>query len=98
MSSLFGLQVRLEGIPESMFALVFDQETIMLDETAVYGCSVSRQTGWTFELKDGEPRVCAANETHAKKTKICPDHTPPIKNRVSTALPSYELGDPGMGA
>lgn len=53
---------------ESMFELILDQGTIMLDETAVYGCSASRQTGWMFELKDGKPRVCAANETHAKKT------------------------------
>jgi len=68
LSSLLGLQVRLGGVPESMFELILDQGTIMLDKTAVRGCSASRQTGWTFELKDGEPRVCAANETHAKKT------------------------------
>ena len=68
LSSLLGLQVRLEGVPESMFELILDQGTIMLDETAIHGCSASRQTGWMFELKDGEPRVCAANETHAKKT------------------------------
>lgn len=68
LSSLLGLQVRLEGVPESMFELILDQGTIMLDEAAVHGCSASRQTGWTFELEDGEPRVRAANETHAKKT------------------------------
>ena len=68
LSSLLGLQVRLEGVPESMFELILDQGTIMLDEAAVHGCSASRQTGWIFELKDGEPRACAANKTHAKKT------------------------------
>lgn len=68
LSSLLGLQVLLEGVPESMFELVLDQGTIMLEEAAVHDCSASRQTGWTFELKDEEPRACAANETHAKKT------------------------------
>lgn len=68
LASILGLQVRLGGMPKSMFGLVLGQGTIMLDEAAVHGCCASRQTGWTFELKDGEPRVCAANETHAKKT------------------------------
>jgi hypothetical protein len=68
LSHLLGLQILLEGVPESMFELVLDQGTIMLDEAAVHGCSASRQTGWTFELKGGEPRARAANETHAKKT------------------------------
>ena len=40
----------------------------MLNGAAVHGCSPYRQTGWTFELKDGEPRICAANEVHARKT------------------------------
>lgn len=68
LTSLLGLQVRLEGVPESMFELILDQGTVMLDEAAVRGYSASRQTGWKFELKDGESRVCAANKTHAKKT------------------------------
>lgn len=45
LSSLLGLQVRLEGVPESMFEFILDQGTIMLDEAAVHGCSASRQTG-----------------------------------------------------
>ena len=67
LSSLPRLQVSVEGLPEGMFELILDQGTIILDGTAVHGCSPYRQTGWTFELKDGEPRVCAADETHAKK-------------------------------
>lgn len=68
LASLLGLQVRLDGMPKSMFELDLDQGTIMLDEAAVHGCAASRQTGWAFELKDAEARVCAANETYAKKT------------------------------
>ncbi len=68
LSSLLRLQVRLEGVPKRMFELILDQGTIMLDETAIYSCSASRQTRWMFELKGGEPRVCATNEAHAKKT------------------------------
>ena len=45
LSSLLRLQVRLEGVPESMFELILDQGTIMLDETAIHGCSASQQTG-----------------------------------------------------
>ena len=67
LSSLLGLQVRVEGVPESIVELILDQGTIILDGSAVHGCSPYRQTGWTFELKDREPRVCAANETYARK-------------------------------
>lgn len=45
LSSLLGLQVHLEGVPKSMFELILDQGTIMLDKTAVHSCSTSRQTG-----------------------------------------------------
>lgn len=53
---------------ESMFELILNQETIMLNETAVYDCFASQQTEWTFELKNEKLRVCAANKMHAKKT------------------------------
>jgi len=40
----------------------------MLDAAVVQGCSPTRITGWKFEARDGQPRVCQANEEHAKMT------------------------------
>ena len=40
----------------------------MLDAAAVRGCSPTRTTGWRFEVRDEQPRVCQANETHAEIT------------------------------
>ncbi|KAM0271145.1 hypothetical protein ACHAQH_009177 [Verticillium albo-atrum] len=68
LAGLIGLQV-LGGGPcshLSMFELVLDQGTIMLDSSIVKSCRPTRVTGWTFELSDGMPRVCQSNETHAE--------------------------------
>lgn len=39
-----------------------------LDAAVVRGCSPTRITGWRFEVRDGQPRVRQANETHGEKT------------------------------
>jgi len=68
LTDLLGLQVLIDGMDHSMWELILDQGTVMLDEAAVRGCSPTRITGWKFEVRDGQPRVCQANETHAEKT------------------------------
>ncbi|KAH8585569.1 hypothetical protein B0O99DRAFT_646638 [Bisporella sp. PMI_857] len=35
----------------------------MLDVSDLNGCVPTRQTGWKFEVENGEPRVCKSNET-----------------------------------
>jgi len=44
LSSLLELQIHLKSVSESMFELILNQETIMLNETAVHDCSASQQT------------------------------------------------------
>lgn len=39
----------------------------MLDAAVVRRCSPTLITGWGFEARDGQPRVCASNGTHAEK-------------------------------
>ncbi|KAI0402783.1 hypothetical protein F4802DRAFT_608487 [Xylaria palmicola] len=67
---LIGLQVLGNGAcnNHSMSELILDQGTIMLDTSLVKNCQPTRITGWTFELSNGQPRVCQANETHSKMT------------------------------
>lgn len=48
--------------------LILDQGTVMLDAAVVRNCSPTRITGWRFEVRDGQPRVCQANETHSEMT------------------------------
>ncbi|EFY94595.1 hypothetical protein X797_011323 [Metarhizium robertsii] len=63
LSTLVGLQVIGQN-PAHMLELVLPQGTVMLDVSNLNGCVPSRQTGWKFELDNGEPRVCTANEMH----------------------------------
>ncbi|TPX09025.1 uncharacterized protein E0L32_001714 [Thyridium curvatum] len=53
---------------ESMYELILDEGTVMLQEGAIKNCEPTRVTGWRFEAGPGGPRVCQANETHAKMT------------------------------
>lgn len=68
LSDLVGLQVLFEDRPGSMWELLLDDGTVMLDASAVQDCVPLRQTGWKFELHNGKPSVCQSNETHAAKT------------------------------
>ena len=65
LTELVGLQV-VDSYPSNMLELILPQGTIMLDASNLNGCAPSRQTGWKFEVKHGEPRVCQANETHGQ--------------------------------
>ncbi|KAK4184120.1 hypothetical protein QBC35DRAFT_506597 [Podospora australis] len=65
LTTLVGLQV-IDPHPGHMLELVLPQGTIMLDVTNVNGCIPTRQTGWKFEVENGEVRVCQANEMHAQ--------------------------------
>lgn len=65
LAGLLGLQVLCDAKP-SMMELVIDEGTVMIELDAVKNTVPTRQTGWMFEAIGGNPRVCQANETHAK--------------------------------
>lgn len=65
LTSLIGLQVLGCG-DGSMDELILDEGTVMVDSLSVKNTVPTRITGWKFETSDGNPRVCASNETHAK--------------------------------
>ncbi|EQL33191.1 hypothetical protein BDFG_04637 [Blastomyces dermatitidis ATCC 26199] len=65
LANLVGLQV-LGCVDSSMLELILDQGTVMLDSSIVKNTVPTRVTGWRFESVNGKPRVCSANETHAK--------------------------------
>lgn len=66
LTSVLGLQVLVENTDQTMWELILDQGTVMLDVAAVRRCSPTRITGWRFEARDRQPRVCASNETHSR--------------------------------
>jgi len=68
LTDLLGLQVLGECGDQSMSELILGEGTVMLDSSAVKGCTPSRITSWRFDPEHGNPRVCQTNETHAKKT------------------------------
>ena len=68
LKDLVGLQVLGECDEKSMYELILDKGTVMLQEDTLKNCMASRVTGWRFETGPGGPRVCQANETHAKMT------------------------------
>jgi hypothetical protein len=51
-----------------MWELILNQGTVMLDAAVVRGCLLTWITGWRFEARDRQPRVCQANESHAEMT------------------------------
>lgn len=65
LSTLIGLQV-IDQNPAHMLELVLPKGTIMADISTLNGCVPTRQTGWKFELKNGEPCVCKSNESHGR--------------------------------
>ncbi|EXU95611.1 hypothetical protein X797_011327 [Metarhizium robertsii] len=65
LTDLVGLQV-IHPDPLPMYELVLPMGTIMMDASRLTGCLPTRHTGWRFEIRDGEPRVCTPYETHAK--------------------------------
>jgi hypothetical protein len=78
LSKLVGLQV-IDSNPTRMLELILPLGTVMLDVSNLNGCVPTRQTGWKFEVENGEPRVCQANETHG---------------RTATTHEIYNKGDP----
>lgn len=66
LTNLLGLQVLIDGMDQTMWELILDQGTVMLDAAVVRGCSPTLITGWRFEARDGQPRVCQANEAHCE--------------------------------
>jgi hypothetical protein len=65
LSTLVGLQI-IDQSPAHMFELILPLATVMLDVSDLNGCVPARQTGWKFEVENGEPRVCKSNETHGR--------------------------------
>lgn len=65
LAMLVGLQV-IDPHPSRMLELVLPQGTVMLEASDLNGWVSTRQTGWKFETKNGQPRVCQANETHGQ--------------------------------
>jgi hypothetical protein len=65
LETLVGLQI-IDPHPSRMLELVLPLGTVMLDASNVNGCVPTRQTGWKFDVENGEPRVCKSNETHAR--------------------------------
>ncbi len=65
LETLVGLQI-IDPHPSHMLELVLPQGTVMLDVSNVSGCVLTRQTGWKFEVENGELRGCLANESHAQ--------------------------------
>jgi hypothetical protein len=65
LSSLVGLQI-IDQNPAHMLELILPLATVMLDISNLNGCVPTRQTGWKFEVENGEPRVCKSNETHGR--------------------------------
>ena len=43
--------------------------TVMLEISSASGCVPTRQTGWKFEVENGELRVCKSNETYGRNAK-----------------------------
>lgn len=64
LTNLLGLQVLIDSMDQNMWELILDQGTVMLDAAVLRGCSPTRITGWRFEARDGQPRVCESNEKH----------------------------------
>lgn len=65
LTNLIGLQVLGCG-DDSMSELILDHGTVMVDSSIVKNIVPTRTTGWKFESANGNPRVCQANEAHAK--------------------------------
>jgi len=63
LSTIFGLQV-IDQNPTNMLELILPKGTVMLEVSNLKGCVPTRQTGWKFEVENGEPRVCTALESH----------------------------------
>lgn len=66
LETLVGLQI-IDPHPSRMLELVLPHGTVMLDVSNVNGCVPTRQTGWKFEVENGELRGCQANESHGRK-------------------------------
>lgn len=49
-----------------MLELILPLATIMLDVLNLNRCVLTRQTGWKFEVENGEPCVCKSNKTHGQ--------------------------------
>ncbi|KAL2258874.1 hypothetical protein VTK26DRAFT_7638 [Humicola hyalothermophila] len=65
LEKLVGLQI-IDPHPSDILELVLPQGTVMLDVSNVNGYVLTRQTGWKFEVENGELRACQANEMHAQ--------------------------------
>ena len=78
LSELIGLQV-IDQNPAHMLELILPQGTIILNVSNLNGCVPTRQTGWKFEVENGEPRVYQANETYGQ---------------TATMYEIYNKGDP----
>jgi len=64
LSGLVGLQI-IDKTPAYMLELILPLATVMLDVKDLDGCVPTRQTGWKFEVENGEPRTCTSMESHA---------------------------------
>lgn len=67
LTNLLDLQVLCYS-SKSMSELILEGETVMLEDLAIYRCKQSRTIGWSFEMVDGNPRVCKGKESHSEMT------------------------------
>lgn len=68
LTNLLGLQVLIKKMDQTMWELILDQGTVMLDAAVARRSSPTRTSGWRLEARDGQPRVCASNEVHSRVT------------------------------
>lgn len=97
LASVLGLQVLIEGVHQSMFELILDEGTVMLDTAAARNCTTYRQTGWMFELQNGQPLVRVAGEKHALLTngnhKVFFPKNPPKLDSVANLKEALKMVD-----
>ena len=93
LSSLLGLQVRLEGVPESMFELILNQGTIMLDKAAVHGCLLlGKLGGYSSSRMESHARVLLTKRTQRRLLETIKRSTPASLSRnLPASLTSRRL-------
>ncbi|KIV98873.1 uncharacterized protein PV09_09367 [Verruconis gallopava] len=79
LSQILGLQIldRSLRTDQHLIELSLREMSVMFFASDLKGCVPTRQTGWRFELHDGQPRVCQYNESHGAR----PDGSHDIYNQ-----------------
>jgi len=67
-SILSGLEILGEHSGQSMYELILDDGTIVLQADATKDCKLTRVTGWKFEEGPHGSRVCSGAQSYTAKT------------------------------